>query len=93
MIILPFPESPRMGAFFLAELIQRACLTQIDADCTPPIPPLGDCVIMANKGGEAVRFQSLECGSFRLWGTVACTKNNVFIGLARRDPNGQRLPL
>jgi hypothetical protein len=32
--------------------------------------------------------KALECGSFRLWGIVACIKSDVFIRLARLDPNG-----
>src|SRR4030042_5512693 len=53
------------------------------------LPRPEDCVVIASKGGEAVRFparrqagKALECGSFRLWKIVPCIKLNVFIGLA-----------
>jgi hypothetical protein len=47
------------------------------------------------RRGEAVGFpacrqagKALECGSFRLWEIADCTKSNVFIPLARLNPNG-----
>jgi len=50
---------------------------------TPPSPH-GDCVAIANKGGERQSgSKALECGSFRLWKIVSCIKLNVFIRLAR----------
>jgi hypothetical protein len=52
-----------------------------------PLPSAG-CVVIASKGGEAVGFKALKCGSFRLWEIVACIKSNVFIRLARLNPNG-----
>jgi hypothetical protein len=57
--------------------------------------PLGGCVVIGRKGEEAVGFpayrqagKALQRGSFRRIEIAACIKLNVFIHLARLNPNG-----
>jgi len=52
-----------------------------------PLSP-GDCVIIASGGERQSGSKALECGSFRLWEIADCIKSNVFIPLARMNPNG-----
>jgi hypothetical protein len=53
-----------------------------------PHPPLEAVSQSQAKGERQSGFKALECGSFRLWEIVACIKSNVFIHLARLNPNG-----
>ncbi len=50
--------------------------------------PLGGCGVIASGGERQSDSKALECGSFRLWEIVAYIKSNVFISLARSNPNG-----
>jgi hypothetical protein len=53
------------------------------------IPSLLEAVSQSQAEGEGQSdSKALECGSFRLWEIVACIKSNVFISLARPNPNG-----
>jgi hypothetical protein len=50
--------------------------------------PLGGCVVIASGGERRSGSKALECGSFRLWEIGDCIKMNVFMLLARLNPNG-----
>ena len=50
--------------------------------------PLRDCVVIASGGERQSGSKALECRSFRLWEIADCIKSNVFIPLARLNPNG-----
>jgi len=64
-------------------------------DPLSPPSPLGGLCHNRKRREEAVGFPAyrqagkvLECGSFRLWEIADSIKSNVFIPLARLNPNG-----
>ena len=51
-------------------------------------PSSRGCVVIASGGERRSGSKALECGSLKLWEIGDCIKLNIFILLARLNPNG-----